>query len=283
MRVDYGISFIMCYKVNQDFLESLFAMVRLNGGNDHPSPLEALNRVKLIILGKNLMFPMSANQNTELNKDVEEHFLMSSIFRKKRESTSDNPDEPHDEETDEDEPWTFQPKRRALEELDGQNYVQGYMAKSLMKNHDWTGNYTYQLESGTEQQFGKENYVEDLSRGGLVQPSEQWEELAEQMEDYFNHIHNLGKDKEEPGFRDSKNVCKKSIQKMTKQFPDVPADVIETFVKKRINIRIRNLKKQIQEKKHHRFKIMKNNKKSKNQEKKSELSKNQKKIKHFTT
>lgn len=152
-----------------------------------------------------------------------------------------------------------------------------------MKNHDWTGNYTYQLESGTEQQFGKENYVEDLSRGGLVQPSEQWEELAEQMEDYFNHIHNLGKDKEEPGFRDSKNVCKKSIQKMTKQFPDVPADVIETFVKKRINIRIRHLKKQIQEKKHHRFKIMKNNKKSKNQEKKSELSKNQKKIKHFTT
>lgn len=282
MRVDYGISFLMCYKVNQDFLESFFAMVRLNGGNDHPSPLEALNRIKLIILGKNLMFPSSANQNTELNKDVEEHFLMSSIFRKKKSPTSNIPG-PHEEETDEDEPWTYEPQRRALEELDGQQYVHGYMAKSLMKNHDWTGNYTHQLDSGTEEHIGKENYVEDLSRGGLVQPSQQWEELADQMEDYFNHIHNLGADKKEPGFRNSKNVCQQSIHKMSKQFPEVPPEIIEKFVKTRINIRIRHLKKQILEKKIHRFKVLKNNKKPKIGERKMELSKNQKKLKHFIT
>lgn len=283
MRLDYGITFIMTFKLNQDFLENLFAMIRLNGGsNDHPSPLEALNRIRLIILGKSLTFPMSVNQNTEVNTDVQEHFVMSQIFRKKKEQKSDEAKE-SDEEDDID-AWTYQPKRRTLEEIDGQQYVYGYMAKSLMKTKEWCGQYTYQIESSPDESAtGKENYVEDLSRGGLVQPSEEWTNVADQMEDYFNFIHNRGPYNEEPAFRNSDNIFKRTMYKFSKKFPEVPREMMETFVKKRINIRVRHLKKQIQEKKTHRYKVLKNNKKQTHTVQKAVLNKNQKKLKHFLT
>ncbi|KAL9698882.1 hypothetical protein quinque_002323 [Culex quinquefasciatus] len=139
---------------------------------------------------------MSVNQNTEVNTDVQEHFVMSQIFRKKKEQKSDEAKE-SDEEDDID-AWTYQPKRRTLEEIDGQQYVYGYMAKSLMKTKEWCGQYTYQIESSPDESAtGKENYVEDLSRGGLVQPSEEWTNPPKLQLSETNRLTTLRKDRTE--------------------------------------------------------------------------------------
>lgn len=67
MQLHHDACFIMGYKLNQDFLENLFAMVRLNGGShDHPTPLQALDRLRLIILGKSLTSQLKRNQNTSV-------------------------------------------------------------------------------------------------------------------------------------------------------------------------------------------------------------------------
>ncbi|CAI6358180.1 unnamed protein product [Macrosiphum euphorbiae] len=50
----HGLKYILTSKVNQDALENLFSQLRTRGGlNDHPSPLNALYRLRMIILGKN--------------------------------------------------------------------------------------------------------------------------------------------------------------------------------------------------------------------------------------
>jgi len=48
-----GLKYLLTSKINQDALENLFSQLRSRGGlNDHPSPLNALFRIRLIILGK---------------------------------------------------------------------------------------------------------------------------------------------------------------------------------------------------------------------------------------
>jgi hypothetical protein len=51
MKRRYGVNYILTYKVNQDLLENFFSQIRGWGGTTHPSPLQCINRIKLIILG----------------------------------------------------------------------------------------------------------------------------------------------------------------------------------------------------------------------------------------
>jgi hypothetical protein len=52
MQRRYGIQYLLTYKVNQDILENFFGRIRCWGGTDHPSPMDCLCRIKLIILGE---------------------------------------------------------------------------------------------------------------------------------------------------------------------------------------------------------------------------------------
>jgi hypothetical protein len=57
MRRRYDAKYILTYKVNQDVLENHFGRIRCWGGSDHPTPIESLRRIKLIMLGKiNILF-----------------------------------------------------------------------------------------------------------------------------------------------------------------------------------------------------------------------------------
>lgn len=47
------VNYILTIKLNQDILENLFSQIRTRGGlNDHPTPLHAIHRLRMIILGK---------------------------------------------------------------------------------------------------------------------------------------------------------------------------------------------------------------------------------------
>lgn len=50
----YNVRYILTNRLNQDVLENLFSVIRSKGGlNDKPSPLDALFRLRLVMLGKN--------------------------------------------------------------------------------------------------------------------------------------------------------------------------------------------------------------------------------------
>lgn len=224
MRELHEVEFLMTYKLNQDFLENLFAMIRLNGGShDHPSPLQALDRLRLIILGKNLSQQLKRHQNA-VNDVTGEEFIMSRLFR----NTLSKLDEDKsiaknwEDESSEDESFQLFKKDRTLAEDDGAQYVWGYMARGSMKTFPELGTYTYKNEDDLEMGLNKENYVEDLSHGGLVKSSEGFVHVAEQLETYFNYIHNTGKEVDHPGFRNPRDVKTRTLRKMVKQFPEVP-------------------------------------------------------------
>uniref|UniRef100_A0A182PWN8 Transposable element P transposase n=1 Tax=Anopheles epiroticus TaxID=199890 RepID=A0A182PWN8_9DIPT len=53
MKQKHQISYLSTHKLNQDLLENFFSQLRQKGGTyDHPSPLNCLYRIRLMILGK---------------------------------------------------------------------------------------------------------------------------------------------------------------------------------------------------------------------------------------
>lgn len=52
LKIKYDISYLCTHKVNQDSLENFFFQIRQRGStDDHPSPLNAIYRMRMIILG----------------------------------------------------------------------------------------------------------------------------------------------------------------------------------------------------------------------------------------
>lgn len=70
----------MTAKLNQDALENLFSVIRVRGGgNDHPSPLECLRWLRVIILGKSIQ-SVSLGQSTK-DTLVDEEFAVFDVLR----------------------------------------------------------------------------------------------------------------------------------------------------------------------------------------------------------
>jgi hypothetical protein len=73
------LKFLLTIKINQDALESLFFQLRSRGGlNDHLSPLNALHRLRMIILRKNEGIVSSSSNTTDPNQ---EEFLVAAAFK----------------------------------------------------------------------------------------------------------------------------------------------------------------------------------------------------------
>jgi len=76
---EHGLTYLLTSKVNQDALENLFSQIRTSGGlNDHPSPLNALYRLRMIILGKNPGVVSTSSNTTDNNQ---EEFMVAKTFK----------------------------------------------------------------------------------------------------------------------------------------------------------------------------------------------------------
>lgn len=54
IKLKFSIQYILTHRLNQDCLENFFSQIRTRGGlHDHSSPLNALYRIRMIVLGKN--------------------------------------------------------------------------------------------------------------------------------------------------------------------------------------------------------------------------------------
>ncbi len=83
--------------------------IRTKGGlHDHPTPIEAMNRVRIIILGKNSAAVQAINNanSLEQNKSVEDQFLTATALSGISEAALTDeldPDEPPEEKSSEEE------------------------------------------------------------------------------------------------------------------------------------------------------------------------------------
>ncbi|KAJ8950612.1 hypothetical protein NQ314_007838 [Rhamnusium bicolor] len=76
---------ILTHRLNQDCLEKFFSQLRTRGGlHDHPSSLNALYRIKMILLGKNPgMVHTHSNVVTSIGTEKEEYLLASAMKQAK--------------------------------------------------------------------------------------------------------------------------------------------------------------------------------------------------------
>ncbi len=66
----HGLNFIFTTHLNQDCLENLFSRLRaLTGNNQHPSPVECLRRLRILMIGKNRDIVLS-HPSVELERDT---------------------------------------------------------------------------------------------------------------------------------------------------------------------------------------------------------------------
>lgn len=74
-----GLSYLLTSKINQDALENLFSQIRTKGGfNDHPSPLNEIYRLRMIILSKN---PGITSYHSNTTDDNKEEFLVAKAVK----------------------------------------------------------------------------------------------------------------------------------------------------------------------------------------------------------
>jgi hypothetical protein len=214
----YGTSYILTHMLNQESLENLFGQLRTRGRlNDHPTPLHALQRLRLIILGKSTN--LQSNANTERCYDI---YIVGDVIRElnteiviENSSTSSLSD-------------TFEklevktPTSNYLKNLleqDALEYLAGWIAKKLKASHPHLGDYTnYNLQ---------ERYSNDFT---ILS----WMTVIKGLEGEFNNYMF-------EGLTNSKNITQKLFKKIKVKYQNVDDIIIKTFVKQRLYIRMKHL------------------------------------------
>lgn len=75
----FNMKYILTRRLNQDALESFFSQLRTRGGlNDHPTPLNALYRIRMMILGKTPGLVVAHTNTIDTEQD---EFLMATLMK----------------------------------------------------------------------------------------------------------------------------------------------------------------------------------------------------------
>lgn len=107
-------------------------------------------------------------------------------------------------------------------ESDGLQYLAGYLAEVFKDKHPWMGCHTYELSESEPHP----SWVVALSRGGLIKPTDEWLNMFNKMDKYFEK-YNEGMD-----FHRKRNVVGgMSSFIMKKQIPNLKQEVVIRFVR----------------------------------------------------
>jgi hypothetical protein len=248
LQTDFNLS---SHKVNQDALENLFSKIRTRGGlNDHPTPLDALNRLRIIILGKTDI--LQSNTNTVERTD-DEHYIVGKVLRRSGIELAIPSAQISESDGDSSSRSSlssghlvvnnYAQKKIIQVEADGLEYLAGWIAKKLKSTHPELGHYMYVEENKNEHSYclpkNVPSWIRHLSFGGLIQPSEEFLEHVQLMEKIFckytrNH------------FTGIRQINVKLLQELSKKctLDDV---IIKTFVRQRIFIKIHFLNVELQQ------------------------------------
>lgn len=260
VKTKFGIKYILTHRLNQDVLENLFSQIRQRGGlHDHLSPLNALHRLRMIILGKTPGI-IQKNVNTEdhgseeyviakiLNRtgvevyvDAENEVMLLNHSSSFNDSSSHMSSDISSVSSNEDE----NEERMSEIEVDGLHYSAGWIAKRLKSSHPELGSLTSTLEHS----YNLPSWVNHLSFGGLTEPSYSWKSDIIILEKLFTVY--LGS-----GLRYISNIVKKLTKKICTKIK-LDKIIVKSFVRQRLFIRINYLNYQKQLEKSHRFVLYK--------------------------
>jgi len=178
MNMKYNISYILTHRLNQDSLESFFSLIRSRGGlNDHPTPLNSLYRIQLIVLGKNPGV-VQEKLNIEIKHDatdVEEYLVANVIATadiKINFDYEENNDELSDSSLSSSESLSATNNLQNNSEEDGFIYLCGWIARKFKNKYPYLGNYT--KDTKPDHSYSTPSWLQHLSFGGLTEPTTDW-------------------------------------------------------------------------------------------------------------
>lgn len=246
-----NISFLLTKKLNQDALENFFGQIRTRGGlDDHPSPLSAIYRIRMIILGKS---PGVVQSNSNYLPPLDEEFVAPKVYKSCEMKltveglkipptigTVVSSDGSSLSSADSD----FQFK--SVTEKDGHIYLSGWICRKFRTKYPFLGNYTYQRKESPDlidYNFCENNIVQTLSHGGLMEPSKEWLRQSLKLEQHFLKCHKDGT------FRYKENVSRRLTKYGVLKYPEFPKEIMLTYFKQRSIIRMRTLNTQMLEEK----------------------------------
>lgn len=236
-----GLKYLLSSKINQDALENLFSQIRSRGGlDDHPTPLNAIYRLRMMILGKSPSYISKQTNTADLNN---EEFMVSTALNKMNlkinnliENVEVN-ESSTDTCSDNGLPESIDQGKNEMQE-NAIEYLAGWIAKKYRLQFPELGSTTTQCDSVQKQghDYTIPTWVNHLSYGGLIVPSLEFKNTTLRIERLFNKI---TKYKIPKGAGVLKLLTKKILRRMVIEEKYKP--VIASYIKQRLFIRMKHL------------------------------------------
>uniref|UniRef100_A0A4Y0BDH9 Transposable element P transposase n=1 Tax=Anopheles funestus TaxID=62324 RepID=A0A4Y0BDH9_ANOFN len=265
MKLKHNIKYLSTYKLNQDVLENFFSQLRQKGGtHDHPSPLNCMYRIRMMILGKSPSI-LHNQTDAEQRKNIEPDAYITS-----KGSIEDEMDENYDVDNEEFIAASFLSEAEIIpifpdivemqkvngllseddseilssvsstaldlkeQERDGLEYIMGYLGRKFNSKFPdlELGGYSLKLEHGYCQ---PPSFVQHLSVGGLFKPSMNFLAEGNKMEKIFLKLNPNGELSKKP------SIVKRLSNQIHKQIKHLPLEIIKAFAKQRVIVRMRYL------------------------------------------
>lgn len=239
---DNGLKYILTSKVNQDALENLFSQLRSMGGlNDHPSPLNALYRLRMIILGKN---PGVVSNQSNTSDSNNEEFLVATTIKQvdlKLNNVFENTNniESCTDTASDNESMESNCNEKNEMVQDAVEYLAGWVARTYRHKFPELGLTTTEQNSN-EKTHGHDyvmpSWISHLSYGGLIVPSYDFKIKILRIERLFKKITRQQIPK---GQGVVKSLTKKIFNRM--EMADKYYPVVQKYIKQRVLIRMKYL------------------------------------------
>lgn len=236
------LTYLLTSKINQDALENLYSQLRTRGGlNDHPSPLNAIYRLRMIILGKN---PGITSNHCNTTDDNKEEFMVAKTLKLVNINLGDehiSEDEigsDTDTSSESGSQLCNQDTNKVEIDNDAVEYLAGWVAKKHRSNIPEIGSTTDQVNKNIINTLGHDyeipSWINHVSYGGLIVPSSEFKKIIFRVERLFNKFTNKTIPK---GPNIVKHLTNKILCRMDTEEKWKPS--IRTYVKQRILIRMK--------------------------------------------
>lgn len=235
-----NVKYLLTHRLNQDSLENFFSQLRVRGGfSDHPSPLEAIYRMRMIILGHN---PGTLQSQANTISREEEDFIVAKVLREteiletsSRQTTVSLEIESVSSTSSSSVRTEDRPTTSFSEDCgeNGLKYLAGYIAKKFISKFAYLGEFT---KPNFDCSLPAPSWIQQISYGSLVQPSDMFFTEVQRYEKVFRKFHGKKINK-------NKGVINVLSKKIHKKCPNLPLEIIFAFVKQRTFIRINYLNK----------------------------------------
>jgi len=245
-----NISYLLTCRLNQDYIENFFSMVRQAGKfYDNPTAVEAKKRIKLVALswGGQLVKTTSVAQDEDSEPFLTARMMDSLMEAKSSDSASDpvvvlDSQIPEANEFNEDnyqEVFDSMNKQQKFEEF-GKEYFCGCIARKLVHIYP-----NFKASDSELFVIRNESWVQLINLKGMTVPSLEWRNMAAILEMEFRAFHSKWAFK----ISEIRGVLKGFISALVKKYEHIPIpeQAIEKYIRGRFFIRLTAVNEKIEQ------------------------------------